>query len=684
MIKIDYNNLYLTKDEKPWFPVMGEIHYSRYDKNHLEESLYKMKVGGIDVVSSYTIWIHHEEIEGEYDFTKNKDLRHFIWLCKKCSLYLILRIGPWCHGEVRNGGFPDWLLKKNFIPRTNDDGYFKEVEKFYKRIFQEAKGFLLKDGGPIIGVQIENEYGHCGGLNGSEGEDHMKALTKIAKDAGFDVPLYTATGWGGAVTGGLLPVMGGYCDAPWDQRVTEIEPSGNYIFTYERNDHNIGSDYGLFYGITFDINKFPYLTAELGGGLQVTHHRRPIATSSDIGAMSLVKLGSGVNLLGYYMYHGGTNPMGILSTLQESKETGYLNDLPILSYDFRAPIREYGQISETFKEIKLYSLFLNDFGENLCKMKAYIPSLNPPFPSNNTDLRYSIRHNGKEGYIFINNYQRKRIMKSHKNISIKAVLPDETIEFCNLNVENNDYFFFPFNMKIGENALIKKALATPLCIINKNMYFFYGTHEKFLIEGNLNKEKIILISREDALNAWKVSLDKEYLIISENPVIKNSEEVEVLATKDIFLKVYPKFKNIPNGFELIEKNEDYCVYKKDIPKTCAKAFFKSISPFEYEISFENLNHNVNNLFLQIDYTGDSGKIYIDHKLIADNFYTGEKWEIELKRFNFPNKIRLEIAPLYKDDKIYLENFPKIENEFISKLNSLKLIEEHKVKIKLQN
>lgn len=89
------------------------------------------------------------------------------------------------------------------------------------------------------------------------------------------------------MTGGLIPVMGGYCEAPWDQRLTEIEPSGNYIFTHERNNHNIGSDYGFGEGITFDISKFPYLTAELGGGLQVTHHRRPIAHFKDIGAMSV-------------------------------------------------------------------------------------------------------------------------------------------------------------------------------------------------------------------------------------------------------------------------------------------------------------------------------------------------------------------------------------------------------------
>ena len=137
---------------------------------------------------------------------------------------LFLRIGPWCHGEVRNGGFPDWLLKKPYPIRTNNDEYFNDVKRLYTKIYHEVEGLFYKENGPIVGVQIENEFGHCGGLQGEEGENHMKYLLALAKEIGFITPYYTATGWGGAVTGGMLPVMGGYCEAPWDQRLTEIEP----------------------------------------------------------------------------------------------------------------------------------------------------------------------------------------------------------------------------------------------------------------------------------------------------------------------------------------------------------------------------------------------------------------------------------------------------------------------------
>ena len=172
----------LLKDGKRWFPIMGEIHYSRYPKEFWKESLEKMKAGGVDIVSSYVIWIHHEEIQGKYDFTGNRDLHAFVQTCKDCKMKLMLRIGPWCHGEVRNGGFPDWLLQQDFEVRTNDKKYFAQVKKWYKKIFKEVKDFLYSEKNPenpIIGVQIENEYGHCGGLYDESGDVHMQTLQKM-------------------------------------------------------------------------------------------------------------------------------------------------------------------------------------------------------------------------------------------------------------------------------------------------------------------------------------------------------------------------------------------------------------------------------------------------------------------------------------------------------------------------
>ena len=316
-----YNKNYLIKDDKPWFPVMGEFHYSRYRDDLWEESLRKMKAGGVTVVATYAFWIHHEEEESVYDFTGCRNVGKFLAICKKLDLPVFLRIGPWCHGEVRNGGFPDWLLEKQIPLRCDDSAYLVLARRYWEALYQQVKGQMYEDGGPVIGIQIENEYGHVGGQTGEAGEQHMRTLQKMAKEIGFCVPLYTATGWGGAVTGGMLPVMAGYCEAPWDSRLTELEANENYVFTGNRNDTLVANDHHVSEQLTFDPAEFPYLTAELGGGLQPTEHRRPVPVGTDIGAMSLTKLGSGVVMLGYYMYHGGTNPKGKFSTLEESKAT---------------------------------------------------------------------------------------------------------------------------------------------------------------------------------------------------------------------------------------------------------------------------------------------------------------------------------------------------------------------------
>ena len=633
---IGFNSQYLIRDGQPWFPLMGEMHYTRVLRKNWRDELLKMKAGGITVASSYIIWIHHEEVEGEVDFNDNKDLRAFIELCKECGLDMFLRIGPWCHGEVRNGGFPDWLLR--YETRTNCPDYLKQVERFYGLIFEQAQGYLYKDGGPVLGIQIENELGHCGGASGEEGEKHMQNLTALAKKVGFDVPLYTATGWGGAVTGGLLPVMGGYCDEPWAQTVAELEPSGNFVFTYERNDHNIGSDHNIGYGNTFDPKLFPYITAELGGGLQVTRHRRPVATGRDIGAKSLAKLGSGANLLGYYMYHGGTNPKGKLTTLQETRATGYPNDLPELTYDFRAPIGEYGQFNGSFWEIKLLAMFLADFGSDLAKMATYIPPDNPLAPDNFTDLRWSIRHNDDWGFLFINNYVRRRKMNNHQNVILDIDIAGKTIKTTPFDVENGEYFFYPLNMPV-HGGIIKWATATPLCKDGTTTIFYGKEDAVFITEGEPDYK---LISREEAINTYKCD---GQLIVSQYPVIEGENGPIALKTESV--------------------------------EGCCE--FKEISPGRYSIKL-NYPTECDNWFLTISYRGESTKLYLDGEFVADDFYAGVPWVVGMNKFNFPKELELAVETLHKDDAIYIETWPEMENGKVNALDSLRLTSEIKIKV----
>ena len=726
--QITFDPISLLVDGKRWYPMMGEMHFSRYPNQYWEEELAKMKSGGIDIVSLYVIWIHHEEIRGEYDFAGDRNLRLFLNKVKDSGLYCILRIGPWAHGEARNGGFPDWLLEdagqKGYELRSDAPQYLEHVKRFYEKTYEQAEGFFLKDGGPVIGIQIENEYGHCGGLSGEEGEQHMRTLRKMAMDIGFDVPIYTATGWGGAVTGGMLPVMGGYCEAPWDQRLTEIEPSGNYIFTRERNDHNIGSDHGLGVGITFDMDKFPYLTAELGGGLQVTRHRRPIATGKDTAAMTMVKLGSGANLLGYYMYHGGTNPYGKLTTLQETRQTGYPNDLPEYSYDFNAPLREYGQMEDTYRRVRLISSFIHDFGDDLTDMAYTGQPGNPSKPEDLESLRTAVRFktvknaDGEEiprGYLFVNNYQRRYEMPSFKNIALSAYDAEgkTMVTFAARDIENGDYFFYPFNMPIGDKALVSID-ATPVCILHNtdgkghDTYVFYTDTDRETsadIRGDLDGNSILVISEKEAVYSSKVVIGgKEHLIISESDAVTDrnghvdlyfrvsTEEKRKTPT----FRCFPRLEGAPEGFEMTSGGaevKDFAdsdalavyEYEKAIENNLVAGFYAT-SEGRYEIRLPGDLCGADEIFAHISYEAESGRLLKDGVTIADNFYTGQDWEIGLKRFydRFGRSEALlldaELVPLKEDDKIYLQEWPDITGKSLARIVYILLIAQHRIKI----
>lgn len=684
MTTYGYNDQYLLKDGQPWLPVMGEIHYSRCGEAYWEQELRKMAAGGVQIISTYVIWIHHEEIEGCYDFSGQRDLRGFVQACAKCKLPLLLRIGPWCHGEVRNGGFPDWLLKKPYPLRTNDAQYLSAVKTYYAKIFSQVEGLLHKDGGPIIGIQIENEYGHVGGLEGDDAQEHMRRLTALALETGFIVPYYTATGWGGAAIGDLLPVMGGYCDAPWDARTTKLPPNGNYIFSHERNDVNIGSDRHMFDGLTFDPSKYPFLTAELGGGLQVTAHRRPVPTPADIAAISLVKLGSGANLLGYYMYHGGTNPKGKLTTLQESKATGYANDLPELSYDFQAPIREYGQITPVYKHIKLLALFLESFGTSLCKMTATIAPDAPKTPTNLIDLRTSVRHDGAQGYVFVNNHQRQYTMADHLGTQLELDVGGEHIRFPRVDIHSGDFFFFAFHMPLRYGRLIT-GCASPLCRLNSGTddekWVFYAQHEPQLrLECAKDEAHIIMLTKEQALNAWKIRADKEYLVLCSDAVWQDEATLTIEGDllEDIAITPSPSF-SIP-GYTKTEAADGWAIYHATSPVRARKqVHVQQTAPCQYDIHLDA--DAGTSALLELTYTGDSAYIQIDGEKVADDFYTGKAWQVGLQKFLGVRSMQLTISPFKEGQDVYLQT-PLPAAELQARLIDARLLQVHRTTVSL--
>lgn len=620
--EINVTSRYFTRNGKPWIGVMGEFHFSRYSRENWHRELAKMKAGGITIVSTYLFWIYHEEIEGKMDFGGDNDIRAFIEECKDVGLDVVIRIGPWAHGECRNGAFPDWLLKKDYKLRDNNEEYLAVVKKWYQSIYNEVKGLFYKDGGNIIAVQIENEF--------VDNAEHLAKLKEIAVECGFIAPIYTVTGWNSASGAKIpvdevVPVFGGYCEAPWENHMNRLSPSPHYFFNRMRNDSAIGTDLiakTQSDGWQLPYERYPFATCELGGGIEVTHHRRPIIKPMDIYAVSLVKLGDGNNLVGYYMYHGGTNKIGELSTFNETKATGYPNDYPILSYDFQAPLSEYGEVREQYGLLNMLHMFVNDFGEEFAPMIA-VDSANSVVADDTNSLRYGMRTNGKSGFVFVNHYQRLTELADIEN----AVISAGNVEFPPIDVKGEVSFFMPFNMKMGDSVL-EYATAQPLCKCGETYFFAEIPNIKAEYKFSKGSANIVTVPFENAKYMRKLN-GTVYIgggcnLYEENGQIHSVEDGEYICQK----WNGSEFETIKIGQSAKQSNVEITgvenapfepKYKEEL---CIGG--------ERKLTWKKIYVDGGYGFAEIDYVGDVAQIYADGELVADDYYYGKTWRVPCK------------------------------------------------------
>lgn len=638
----------LLRNGKRLLPIMGEFHYSRWEPEGWEEELLKMKSGGIEILATYLFWIHHEEKEGEWDFSGCRNIRRFVELCGKVGLKVWLRIGPWVHAECRHGGFPDWIQwSDSFEPRTNDRGYLDAVEKYFNRLGAELRGLMCKDGGPVIGVQLENEYGHVGGPSDEKIRyAHMKKLLELAKAAGFEVPWYTATGWG--MSPGMiedtLPVLGGYVDAPWDTTTKPMPVSKKFLFLPYRNDATIGTNREAEENLQTgeEMTKYPFLSAELGGGLQVTSHRRPVCFAKDTEAFMLCMLGGGVNLPGYYMYHGGINPDGKYTTLNETQEIGGYTTLPVKSYDFQACINEAGRLNASYGALKKFHLMIQDVAGDLAGAALYYPEKVPEDGEDLTTLRAVLRlnqENGK-GWLFINNHQRLRRMVAHEDVRAEIWIGDHCIKLPEISVRADGCYVLPF--VLGEKGELKEASnAGFLTRIGERRFYYTEDPGEAVFYPERPAGPVTVLSLSEAERAFRMSdglyvveypgscvieQDGEKWLLTEHPDEKPVIYREDGRTEEIFPEEKPV--SVEAHFSQIaeEKDEqgavcyrDYEVYV-DMPET-----------------FE-----AHNLYLNVSYVGDRAEVYQEGRLIDDWYTTGGDWNISLKRFGYPEKLMIRI------------------------------------------
>lgn len=712
---------------------MGEFHFSRYPEQEWEPEILKMKAAGVQIVATYIFWIHHEEVEGQFDWSGQRNLRHFVELCAKHGLYVYPRIGPWAHGEARNGGLPDWVVKRSPI-RRNDPTYLAEVQTLYSQIGGQLRGLLWKDGGPVIGIQLENEYHETGPGAGAE---HIEKLKQLALAAGLDVPLYTITGWDGAAVplDAVLPVYGGYPAAPWDRDSGPPHASEIYAFRFEnRVAGNMGTIGGRGQNAADAYRGTPFLTAEVGGGIEDTYFRRPVLSADDIAAIAPVMIGSGANLLGFYMFHGGRNPEGRLTTLQESQLTGYPTDVPVKSYDFQAPLSEFGEERESLKRLKLVNYFLNDFGSQLAPMQVYAPRERPSNPSDVSIPRVAARADGEHAFLFINNYLRGEEMPPRNGFQVSLKLAGETLKIPSapIDLPTGAYGIWPVNLDLAGHKLIYstaqlfKFFKSGTC----SYYFFFGipgVESEFAIAGVQKPAStssgisayvrdgvtylkvtdaaqrqqitlggavhIIVMPRVLAENLWNVdgsnhllltsaqfysdqdrlylhsdgSPDFTFSLLGDQPAHIDAkvpvQKGEAGLFTDYSAQLKPVSFNItpveikPSGVRRPLQYGPPVSWSKGLaPIAPADEDFKQAAVWQIKVP-TRWPDDVSNVFLHIDYRGDVARLYGGSRLLDDNFWNGNPWQIGLKELDAETAggtLQLDLLPLPSSYPMHLE------------------------------
>ncbi len=661
---IGFTNYFMTQNGKPLIPVMGEFHFTRCAAALWEDELLKIKALGVGIVATYVFWNHVEQEESVFDWSGDHDLRRFVALCGKHDLDALVRIGPFAHGECRNGGIPDWLYGRPFALRSNDPRYLAYARRLYSEIARQLEGLLFKDGGPVIGIQLENEYMHAGAPwevtfrqgteyvpRGEDGAAHIAELKTLALDVGLDVPIYSVTGWLNSpiLEDEVLPMQGGYVFTPWSPDPTYVQPPTREFLFRNRHQHPV-----LNGEPTYNALKYPYACCELGGGIQDTYFHRNIVPPAAVEGLALMSLAGGANLIGYYMVHGGTNPIGRHSYLNEFT-------VPRRSYDFQAPIREYGQFADSFRALRLLHSFLRDFGDLLALMTVTLPdNASAITPENTTDLRWAVRSNDGAGFIFLNNYQDHVEMQDIDGVRFELHTPYETLQIpakTTLTLQKNVSAILPFGLSLSGIRL--KYATTQLFAKIDHDYFFFtppgmiseysfdgqpvhtvtpGTDDTLALQNPDGQTvRIFTLTRDQAEHALKVTLlGKERMVISDGTLVPSGDGLSLYSTREaVSLSIFPPLEGAlttASGTFAQTSDGQFTRYDLTIPAKSVALALEPISPAKMVITLPaDVLDGVDNVYLRVDYLGDIGNCFLDGVLVADNFYNGSVWEIGLKQ-----------------------------------------------------
>lgn len=317
---LTYDDKQFLMDGKPYRILSGAMHYFRIHPDYWEDRLTKLRACGFNTVETYTCWNLHERREGEFDFSGMLDIGRFIETAARVGLNVIVRPGPYICSEWEFGGLPSWLLRYPGIGlRCCDPVYLDKVMPYYRELLARIRPYLCTVGGPVIMVQVENEYGSYG-----DDSAYIRRVADIYRENGIDCQLFTSDGtclW--MLSGGTVPEL------------LAVANFGSGVTKKAAELRAFRPDQPFMCG-EFWCGWFDHWYEE--------HHTR---TADDVTAMvqEFFDVDGSFN---FYMFHGGTN-FGFLNGANHAK--GQYQPT-ITSYDYCAPLSEAGDMTDTYYAIK--------------------------------------------------------------------------------------------------------------------------------------------------------------------------------------------------------------------------------------------------------------------------------------------------------------------------------------------
>ncbi len=363
---IRYDADCFTIHDRDVFIYSAAFHYCRTPKELWRDRMLKLKLAGFNTIETYVFWNYHEPIEGQVDM---RELEEFIGLTKELGLWMILRIGPYVCAEWDAGGFPHWIIAQQFPLRSDHPESIKTSQYWYDRVLPVVQKNMITSDGPVIMVQIENEYDYWK-LPDQQKMNYLTALAKMAWNAGIDVPIIT--NWSSQARQNTNPVMARIMDTAdfyprWNVQ-KEIVPALAKLRKEEP-----ASPVGIM---------------ELQGGWFSQFGGKLSEEQEGVNAVQLNLLTKstiecGASFLNVYMGHGGTN-----FEWAARKVT--------TTYDYAAPIRESGGLWDKYYAARRIGNFLDRFGAMAIRAREAENAT-----STNPDVSVSLRKNGKSGLLFV-------------------------------------------------------------------------------------------------------------------------------------------------------------------------------------------------------------------------------------------------------------------------------------------